>query len=87
MRLSTWFLSFALAIAAGCSYSSLRHGDAKATNLRFLWASEGFKFTAQTNGTVSIELQKSATDSDALKAVAEGVAKGAVDGMSKAVKP
>ena len=68
------------AIATGCSYSRLTHGDACATNIRLFWTTEGFKFTAQTNGAVTIELQHANADTETLKAIAEGVAAGAVKG-------
>ena len=77
-------LCFALLVALldACSYSRLEHGTARAVNVRWFWMSEGFKFTAAPNGAVTIELQKSDANTDALKAVAQGAAQGAVRGLT-----
>jgi len=67
--------------SGGCSYSTITHGTANATNIRWFWDTTGFEFDAKTtNGNVKIKLQKSNPDAESLKALAEGVAKGAVEG-------
>lgn len=67
-------------IGSGMSCSHLKRGDASAANFRLFWVSEGFEFEAQTNGATHIRLQRSNPDAESLKAIAEGVAKGAVQG-------
>lgn len=67
-------------LLSGCSYTHLRRGEASAVNLRCLWQTEGFEFTSGTNGLTTIRIQKSNPDAESLKAIAEGAAKGAVQG-------
>ena len=81
MKNTLLILTLAAIVATGCSYSRLTHGDARATNIRLFWTTEGFKFTAQTNGAVTIELQHANADAETLKAVAAGVAAGVVQGV------
>jgi len=85
IRRSTFVLAVALALFAwaffGCSRSSFRHGTIKATNTRWLWQSQGFRASfPTTNGPVTVELDSSNTDTAAISALAEGIAKGAVKG-------
>lgn len=69
-----------LVALSGCSFSRIQRGDAIATNLRCFWHTEGFEFIAGTNGTTTIRIVRTSPDAESLKAIAEGAAKGAVQG-------
>lgn len=77
----------AIAALTGCSVTKgirvAKDGSTLAvTNRRLLWNSEGVDFTVKdTNGfAVSLSIQKSNPDAQAIGAVAEGVAKGLAKG-------
>jgi len=80
-----------LLFVSGCSMSSYAHGDIKITQRRFLWDTTGFE-VSQTKGvdgsmTTTLKLQKSNPNAEAVKAVAEGITQGLVQGAGKAIVP
>jgi len=87
IRRSTFILSaflFLLAwILCGCAHSTFEAQGVKGSSWRLFWDTSGFEATLPTtNGTATIKLGRSGSDADALKAVAEGAAKGAVKGAT-----
>lgn len=74
-------------VLCGCSSTSgerqMTDGSVlKVANSRFLWASQGVEMSTKDKDgfEFTLKLQKSNPDIDAIKAVAEGVAAGAVRG-------
>lgn len=63
-------------LLSGCSTSYVRKGDLKAFNSRFIWNTEGFHASINTNGVGSIDIQKSNPDAQTAEAIARGVATG-----------
>ena len=80
-----------IGVSAGCSTSSYVHGDIKITQRRFLWDTTGFEVsqtkTADGSVTTNLKLQKSNPNAEAVKAVAEGITQGLVQGAGKAIVP
>lgn len=70
-----------LPLLAGCAHISGERtpdGTLKLTTTRFLWSSQNVQFslTDGTNMVVTLKASKSNSDSEALGAIAEGVARG-----------
>lgn len=96
-KLSTLILCAAIIataiMAAGCCATkySVSSPDGKSqvkvSNYRFFWTTDSYAVNFNTNGTASIAVNKSATDSTALAAVAQGVVQGMVAGSAAAAKP
>lgn len=86
LTLLTALLMAAVLITGCCatSYTLKQPGGQEITvkNNRFFWATDSYSVNFSTNGA-SISVNKSSTDSAAIGAVAEGVAKG----LASAVKP
>lgn len=73
----------------GCSTASVKRAlpdgsEVGARTVRFLWKTEAFKLHVVTPDGIVLDVQlgKSASDDASIKAGAEGLAKGAVKGMS-----
>lgn len=87
MKRALFLLSLA-ALLTGCSMvSGARHPDGRlvVTSWRFLWKSEAIRFTASdmigTNNQplhVTLSIGKSATDSESVGAVTEGITKAVI---------
>lgn len=80
-------LLLAAALLSGCSTSSVSKTwpdgtRVKAWNNRFLWVTERFDITVTNQAeAIRVQLGNSRTDTEAIKAVSEGVAKGAIQGL------
>lgn len=68
-------------VVAGCNTTTFeqKHEDGtytKITNTRSVWSTDSYTCTLNTNGVASLTANKSSVDSNAIAAVAQGVAQG-----------
>jgi len=72
-------LAAALLALAGCSTSTVQYGNLRVHNTRWLWSSAGVEGSVvSSNLSLTVKLQQSSAQSEAIAAVAEGVARGLV---------
>lgn len=71
-------------VITGCNTTVVERksdGSIKGANSRWFWSSESYEWQYTSNGVFSAKATKSNPDAESIKAVAEGVAKGAVQGL------
>lgn len=82
MKKLTALAIVAAAVLTGCSTSRVTKTMPDGTkfsafNSRFIWATEGFEATYNTNGTATIKIQKSNPDAQTAAAVTEAAVRAA----------